>query len=115
MAAAGIFTPLKGAAMGLATATTQTINAGILVWVLHKRLGKIGLMEIVRSIIRTATATALMAYAIHASFVYVSPRMPLSGNIQAVASIVLAIIAGTGAFGLAAIILVVLSREEFEK
>ncbi len=99
---AAVFTPLKGAAMGVATTTTQTINAGILVWVLHKRLGKIGLGSIARSMVRTLVATLLMAAAIYAVLIYVSPPAASGEPTRAMLSVGLAILAGVAAFFLAA-------------
>ncbi len=99
---AAVFTPLKGAAMGVATATTQTINAGILMWVLHKRLGKIGLGSIAGSMARTLLATAAMVGAIVAVLIYVSPPAGAGESVRAMLSIGLSILAGVAAFFLTA-------------
>jgi putative peptidoglycan lipid II flippase len=62
-----VFTPLAAGAFGLATAVTSSVHALLLVWILHRRWGRIGLGRILRSVARTAVATACMAGAILAA------------------------------------------------
>ena len=57
----GIHTPLKGGAIGLATAITASITTIILVAILRRTWGAIGLRELLKSLLRTAIATAVMA------------------------------------------------------
>jgi len=59
-----VFTPLRAGAIGLATAITSSVHALVLVWVLHRRWGRIGLGEILASLARTAFATACMGGAV---------------------------------------------------
>ncbi|HUS90297.1 MAG TPA: murein biosynthesis integral membrane protein MurJ [Phycisphaerae bacterium] len=57
----GIFTPLRSAALGLATAVTATATAGVLAWVLHRRLGKLGWRRVLVGTLRVSAASAVMA------------------------------------------------------
>ncbi|MDP7636256.1 MAG: murein biosynthesis integral membrane protein MurJ [Phycisphaerae bacterium] len=59
-----VFTPLAAGVFGMATAVTSSVHALVLVWILHRRWGHIGLGRILRSVVRTAVATACMAGAI---------------------------------------------------
>jgi len=61
---AGIFTPLRSAALGLATAVASSINALVLGWVLHRQVGRLGWRSLLRSTLRTLGATAIMAAAV---------------------------------------------------
>jgi putative peptidoglycan lipid II flippase len=63
-----VFTPLRGAAIGLATAVSTSATVAILAWVLHRRWGRLGLRQIIRSLARTAAATAAMAAAVLATW-----------------------------------------------
>ena len=67
----GIHTPLKGGAIGLATAITASITTIILVAILRRSWGAIGLRELLKSLLRTAIATAVMAACILASTYWV--------------------------------------------
>lgn len=62
----GIHTPLRGSAIGLATAITSTLNAALLIVDLRKRWGRIGLSRILRSLLRVAVVTAAMGGAVAA-------------------------------------------------
>ncbi len=63
-----VFTPLRGAAFGLATAITASANALLLVVVLRRRLGGgLGGGEIAASLVRTCVATGGMVGAILAA------------------------------------------------
>jgi putative peptidoglycan lipid II flippase len=57
----GIHTPLKGGAIGLATAITASVTTIILVVILRRTWGAIGLRELLNSLLRTGIATAVMA------------------------------------------------------
>ncbi len=56
-----VFTPLNAGAVGLATAITSSATVLFLTWVLHRRMGHLGLKTILASIARTAIATVAMA------------------------------------------------------
>jgi putative peptidoglycan lipid II flippase len=55
---------IRAAAFGVATATTASANVLILGWLLRRRIGPIGGRRILRSIVRSIIASALMAGAI---------------------------------------------------
>ncbi|MFW6062261.1 MAG: murein biosynthesis integral membrane protein MurJ [Planctomycetota bacterium] len=55
-----VWTPLREGALGLATAATSSINMLLLTYILRRRWGRLGLGRIVRSVARTAIATAAM-------------------------------------------------------
>ncbi|MDY6913068.1 MAG: murein biosynthesis integral membrane protein MurJ [Planctomycetota bacterium] len=57
----GIFTPLRGGAIGLATAVTSSVNAIVLLGVLHRRWGGIGGGDLVGSAARSLLACMVMA------------------------------------------------------
>ncbi|MGB2821099.1 MAG: murein biosynthesis integral membrane protein MurJ, partial [Phycisphaerae bacterium] len=61
---AGIFTPLKSAALGAATAVTSTLNAVVLGWVLHRQIGRLGWRSLLLSTGRVAAATIVLAAAV---------------------------------------------------
>lgn len=95
----GIFTPLKAGAIGLATAVTQSANALLLIRVLHKRWGRIGLRSILASLGRTILATACMAGAIGIVLRYIAPLTTGLGSTSSLIVIVAAAITGgTGVF-----------------
>ena len=60
----GIFTPLRSAALGMATAVTATVNAIVLAWVLHRQVGQLGWRSLLRSAARVAAASAVMGAAV---------------------------------------------------
>ena len=62
-----VFTPLRAAAIGLATAVTSSVNALVLAWILKSRWGGIGLRRILVSALRTVIATAALAAAVLAA------------------------------------------------
>ena len=72
LVAALVFTPLRGAGIGLATAITASANALLLTWALRRRWGALGLAEIARSVVRTLLASGLMAGAMLAAMHYVA-------------------------------------------
>ena len=57
----GFYSPLRSAAFGLVTAVTAAINVAWLLWVLHRKLGKLGLRSLIACTTRTTLATAVMA------------------------------------------------------
>ncbi|MDY7011274.1 MAG: murein biosynthesis integral membrane protein MurJ [Planctomycetota bacterium] len=69
----GIFTPLKSGAIGAATAATSTLNAVVLVWVLHRRLGGIDGWRLLISALRTAVACAVMVAVMWAILYFAAP------------------------------------------
>ncbi len=60
----GIYTPLKSAALGLATSVTAGLNVTWLLWVLHRKVGKLGMSSLLTSTAKTIVATIVMAGAI---------------------------------------------------
>ena len=60
----GIFTPLRGGAIGLATAITCTLNTAALLYLLRRRLGPLGARRLAGALGRTAAACAAMLGAI---------------------------------------------------
>jgi putative peptidoglycan lipid II flippase len=111
-----IFTPLGPGAMGLATAITSSGYALLLVWILHRRWGRIGFREIMASLLRIAVSTAAMLGAMLLAWRFIvpllgriSPRLG-SGNwqsdwIPAVALLVVCMSVGLGTYLLSAKIL----------
>jgi len=99
----GIFTPLAGGAIGLATALTQSANAIALIWVLRRRWGRIGFRRILISLLRIGLASAAMAGAIALVGLYVAPAADRLG-VQTGRAVIIAasIISGTVVFSLAA-------------
>ncbi len=96
----GIFTPLKGGAIGLATACTSSINALLLILMLRGRLGALGLRRIAVSIARTAIAAACMG-AVVGAILWYCPRIvePLVQGKGGTAIVLLAsVLGGTAAF-----------------
>lgn len=111
-----IFSPLGAGAMGAATAITSSGYALLLVWILHRRWGKIGLGEIIASLGRIAVSTAAMlaAMLLGRRFIVpllgkISPRLGSSNWqsdwIPAVALLVVCITLGLGIYLLTAKIL----------
>jgi len=74
-----IFTPLGAGAMGLATAITSSGYALLLVWILHRRWGRIGLGEIMASLLRIVVSTAAMLGAMLLGWRFI---VPLLGRIS---------------------------------
>jgi len=60
----GIYTPLKSDALGLATSVAAIGNVTWLLWVLHRKLGKLGMRSLLVSTTKTIVATMVMAGAI---------------------------------------------------
>jgi len=85
----GIFTPLRSAALGAATAVASTLNALILTWVLRRRLGRLGLRRVLGSAARVAVATAAMGFAIGGIL-----ASPLAGRAGLLPAVIAAVLAG---------------------
>ena len=64
LVAIGVFTPLRGGAIGLATAATAIANVLWLTSILRRRWGRIDGQEIFVSLSKTLLATAVMALAV---------------------------------------------------
>ncbi len=58
---AGIFTPLRSGALGLATTVTFVINAALFGWMIQKRVGRLDWRAIGLSAARACAATAVMS------------------------------------------------------
>lgn len=68
-----VFSPLRAGAIGLATATTSTINSLVLILLLRHRWGRIGFRRIAMALAKTVLATAGMTAAIWGVWRYVFP------------------------------------------
>ncbi len=98
----GIYTPLKSAALGLATSIAAILNVSWLLWVLHRKVGKLGMRSLLMSTAKTIVATVVMAGAIIATQMaleagwqrWLSSAVFLGRLVVLVGSIV----AGSGAF-----------------
>ena len=102
----GFYTPIKAASIGAATALTQTINALWLIGVLRSRWGRLGLRRILISLLRTGVATVVMVGAVGLALLHMETFTDLLGNKPGkIAVLAAAIVAGGGAYLLAAIIL----------
>ncbi|HNX27149.1 MAG TPA: murein biosynthesis integral membrane protein MurJ [Phycisphaerae bacterium] len=88
----GIFTPLKGSAIGLATAITSSANTVLLIWFLRKQVGLIGFRKILKSLAKITVASSVMVLGILAAM-YGTEQIPLqhhvtlSGIIKVVAGV----------------------------
>jgi len=60
----GSYTPLRSDALGLATSVAAILNVTWLLWVLHKKIGKLGMRSMLASTTKTIVATIVMAGAI---------------------------------------------------
>ncbi len=99
----GFYTPLKAASVGAATALAQTINALWLISVLRSRWGRLGLRSILVSLLRTGIATVVMAGAVGLALLHMETFTDLLGNKPGkIAVLAAAIVAGGGAYLLAA-------------
>jgi putative peptidoglycan lipid II flippase len=102
----GIYSPLRSASLGLATAVTAIINVFWLLWVLHLKIGKLGMRSLLASTARTAAATAAMAAVMLASQWIIrwgaAAYLPGRTRIALLVELVAAIVLGTAVFFLAA-------------
>lgn len=93
----GIFTPLKSAALGAATAATATLNTIVLAWILHRQVGQLGWRKLLRSTARVTAATLVMGAAVLAA------RWALESlAVPRLATLVACVVVGAGAFAAAA-------------
>jgi putative peptidoglycan lipid II flippase len=100
-----IWTPLKGAAVGVATATTSSISTIVLVLMLRQRWGRIGFRKIFASLVRIVTASALMAAVVWACVTYLPGVFAPWVSRPRIPAILIGITAGAGVYLLAAILL----------
>jgi putative peptidoglycan lipid II flippase len=102
MVCAGIYTPLRSAALGLATSVAAGINVVWLLVALHRKVGKLGMRSLLTSSAKTAAATAAMAAAIFAAQWALGAAaqrwLPLNENLGRVAVLAGAILAGSATF-----------------
>ena len=106
-----VFTPLRAAAIGLATAATSSANALVLIWILRSRWDGIGMGKIFVSALRTVVATAALAVAVLATGHFLAPYGPALAErwgwswLAPGVVVIPAIAAGTAVFVLAALAL----------
>lgn len=97
-----VFTPLRGGAMGLATAAAAAVNVLLLTWVLRRRWGRIGFRRISKSLARIAAAAVCMAATVLAVQYFVgdlTARWSAAGEWTGeVITLLAAIVAGGGVF-----------------
>jgi putative peptidoglycan lipid II flippase len=100
-----IWTPMKGAAVGVATATTSSISSLVLVWLLRRRWGRLGFRRILASGLRIAVASGLMAAVVWACVTYLPGLFAPWVSRPRIPAILIGIVVGAGVYLLAAIIL----------
>jgi putative peptidoglycan lipid II flippase len=101
-----IWTPVRGAAVGLATATTSSISTIVLVLMLRKRWGTIGFRKIFASILRVVIAAGLMGVAVWACVSYLPAIFADAGIPRPrIPAILAGIVVGAGVYLLATFIL----------
>ncbi len=101
----GIFTPLKGGAIGLATAVTATANTAALTIVLRRRLKRIGFAQILASLARIIAAVTAMAAAVWAvRFFFPAVTGDMSGKWAVGAVTAVGVVVGAAVYLLAAIV-----------
>jgi putative peptidoglycan lipid II flippase len=101
----GIFTPLRGGAIGLATAVTATANTAALTIVLRRRLKRIGFAQILVSLARIAAAATVMAVAVWAiRYFFPAVTGDMSAKWAAGAVTAAGVIVGVAVYLLAAIV-----------
>ncbi len=110
-----VFSPLRAGAIGLATATTSTINSLVLIMVLRHRWGRIGFRRIATALVKTVISTAGMAGAIWGVWCYGFPFLQriipsLGANwrthfLPSAVLLVTCVVAGTAAYFLLAVAL----------
>jgi putative peptidoglycan lipid II flippase len=94
MVAGLVFTPLKGGAMGLATATTASISTLVFTWILRSRWGRIGLRDIIASLARVLVASGAMCGAIVGGMFVMMGPLDATTNTQAGLTLLVCIPAG---------------------
>ena len=100
-----VFTPLKGGAMGLATATTASISTLVFARILRSRWGRIGLRSIIASLGKILIASAAMCGAIIGGMAMMVRSLDSTTNTQAGLALLVCIPAGIIAFLIVAWIL----------
>lgn len=102
----GSYTWLKSDALGLATSIAAIINVIWLLWVLHKRIGKLGMRSLLASTAKTIVATIVMAGTIIGAQLALQAAMeycyPGAMRLRQLVVLVGAVLAGSGAFLIAA-------------
>ncbi|MFW5839236.1 MAG: murein biosynthesis integral membrane protein MurJ [Planctomycetota bacterium] len=107
LVAGGIFTPLRGASIGLATAVTATINTLLLTWILRRRWGRIHGRVLAISVLRTSICTGLMVATLLAMEAGVRQKLasPTAGTAGLAMYVAAACAGGTGIYLVAAVVL----------
>lgn len=100
-----IWTPMKGAAVGVATATTSSISSLVLVWLLRKRWGRLGFRKILASMARIIVASGIMALAVWVCVTYLPDVFKAWTSRPRIPAIILGIGAGAGAYLLTTVVL----------
>ncbi len=93
-----VFTPLAGGALGLATATTSSINALTLTFILRRRWGRLGLRSILASLGRIVPAAGAMAGVIVLANHLLLGPIAQASNTRAGVALLVAIPAAAGVF-----------------
>jgi len=93
-----VFTPLRGGAMGLATATTASMSTLVFTLILRSRWGRIGLRSIIASLARILAATAAMCAAIFGGMTIMTGSLDAASNTQAGLTLLVCIPAGIVVF-----------------
>ena len=93
-----VFTPLAGGALGLATATTSSINAITLTFILRRRWGRLGLRNILTSLGRVILAACVMGGGLAATCYLLLGPIDRATNTQAAVALLVAIPAGAAVF-----------------
>ncbi|MBL7218670.1 MAG: murein biosynthesis integral membrane protein MurJ [Phycisphaerae bacterium] len=89
-----VFTPLKGGAMGLATAITASISTLVFTRILRLRWGRIGLTNIISSLVRILIASIAMCAAIIGTMAMMMGPLDTATNTQAGLTLLVCIPAG---------------------
>jgi putative peptidoglycan lipid II flippase len=93
-----VFTPLKGGAMGLATATTASISTIAFALILRSRWGQLGLNSILASLARILIASAAMCGAMIGGMTIMTGPLETTSNTQAGLTLLICIPAGIVVF-----------------
>ena len=93
-----VFTPLEGGALGLATATTSSINALVLTVILRRRWGRLGLRSVLASLGRIVPAAAAMAGTIYLACRLLPGPIDQASNTDAGITLLVSIPAAAGVY-----------------
>jgi len=93
-----VFTPLAGGALGVATATTSSINALALTVILRRRWGHLGLRSVLASLGRIVPAAAAMAGTIALACHMLLGPIAAASNTDAGIALLVSIPAGSGVY-----------------